>query len=86
MDAVTQLTSFQSVLQASADLLKQLAADDGLANYDKNNDLETMLKDAVNMNKNVLSDVTTMTYNIPALGAVLGPSEFKACRTIPSDL
>lgn len=75
-DAVTQLTGFQTNLQSAVNLLSQLAADKGLANYDKNNGLETMLKNVVNMNKNVLSDATTMAYNIPDLGPVLGPSEY----------
>lgn len=74
-NAASRLSSFQSNAQGFSSILGQLAADKGLANYDKNNELETMLKDFVNANKDALSAVTTLSYNIPGLGPVLGPSE-----------
>lgn len=63
-------------------LLKQLGAQEGLANYDRTNRLETLLKNLVNVNKDVLSSVTTISYNIPVLGPTLGPSKsFPFIRT-----
>lgn len=63
-------------MQSLGSLLAQLGADKGLANYDKNDDLETLLKDTVNANKNALSATTAIVYNIPTIGPVLGPSKF----------
>ena len=56
-------------------ILGDLGRDKGLANYDRNNDLETLLKDIVNLNKDTLSGVTEIVYEIPILGPILGPSE-----------
>jgi hypothetical protein len=48
-------------------------SDKGLANYDSTNDLETLLKNVVNLNKNVLSATDVALGNLPVLGPVLGP-------------
>ena len=56
-------------------LLGDLGRDKGLANYDRNNDLETLLKDIVNLLKDTLSAVTDIVYEIPILGPILGPSK-----------
>lgn len=74
-NAASKFTSFQSNSQDFSGILGQLSADKGLANYDKLDDLETSIKDIVNAHKDALSAVTTMTYNIPTLGPVLGPSK-----------
>ena len=52
-----------------------MAADKGLANYDKDDELETVLKDLVNAVKYLLNDITAMVYQIPGVGPTLGPSE-----------
>jgi hypothetical protein len=54
--------------------LAQAASDKGLANYDDKNNLETLLKNTVNFNKNVLNNVDVAVYNLPGLGPILGPS------------
>lgn len=54
--------------------LAQTASDKGLANYNDKNNLETLLKDTVDFNKNVLSAVVVTVYNVPGLGPILGPS------------
>ena len=54
--------------------LAKAGSDKGEANYDNTNDLETILKNTVNLNKNALSAVSVMVYNIPGLGPILGPS------------
>ena len=56
-------------------LLAQLGSDKGLANYDKTDSLETLLKNVVNANKDLLKNVTEMSYAIPGLGSTVGPSE-----------
>lgn len=70
----SELTSFHTAFQSFSSVFGQLGADKGLANYDKNNQLETLLKDVVNANKNALSAVDVLVYNIPGLGPILGPS------------
>jgi hypothetical protein len=54
-------------------VLAQLGADKGLANYNREDDLETLLKNVVNANKYLLSDVDEMVYKLPAVGGTLGP-------------
>lgn len=62
-------------------ILGDLGRDKGLANYDRDNDLETLLKDIVNLNKDTLSSVTDIVYEVPLLGPILGPSK---CPQIPA--
>jgi hypothetical protein len=72
--AASELTSFHTNLLGVETLLKELGAKDGLVNYDPTNNLETLLKNVVNINKDTLSAVTTITYNLPIVGSTLGPS------------
>ncbi|EPQ60809.1 hypothetical protein GLOTRDRAFT_124558 [Gloeophyllum trabeum ATCC 11539] len=73
----SELTSFHTNMQGYYTVLARIASDKGLdkglANYDRQNDLETSLKDVVNLNKDTLQGVTVLVYNIPSLGPVLGP-------------
>ncbi|KAA1468243.1 hypothetical protein DENSPDRAFT_877951 [Dentipellis sp. KUC8613] len=62
----TNMLGFQSVFA-------QLGADKGLANYDKTDDLETLLKNTVNLNKDTLKSVNEMIDAIPTIGPLLGP-------------
>ncbi|KAI0051705.1 hypothetical protein FA95DRAFT_1459126, partial [Auriscalpium vulgare] len=68
-----ELSAFQTNVLGFQTVLAQLGADKGLANYDKSNDLETLLKNMVNLNKDVLSYTTALVYVIPVLGPILGP-------------
>ncbi|KAH9486921.1 Protein priA [Psilocybe cubensis] len=70
---VTGLTSFSDNMSIFQSALAEAASDKGLANYDRQNDVETLLKKVVNANKDVLSSTTTVVYNIPGIGPVLGP-------------
>ena len=54
--------------------LAQAGSDKGLANYDNTNDLETLVKNSVNLTKKVLNAVDVAVYNFPVLGPTLGPS------------
>jgi len=74
-DASRELRGFRDNMGRAQGLLGDLGRDKGLANYDRNNDLETLLKDIVNLNKDTLSSVTEIVYEVPLLGPVLGPSE-----------
>ncbi|PCH33631.1 hypothetical protein WOLCODRAFT_160220 [Wolfiporia cocos MD-104 SS10] len=62
----TNFLGFQTTLAA-------LAADKGLADYDKSDELETMMKDTVNAVKYILRDTDELVYSIPGLGPMLGP-------------
>lgn len=57
-------------------ILGDLGRDKGLANYDRNNELETLLKNIVNLNKDTLSYVVAIVYEVPLLGSILGPSKY----------
>lgn len=75
-----ELNAYQANNKGFQTALTQISSDaesdKGLGNYDKNSDLETLLKNFVNLNKDTLSDVTKLTYSIPVLGPTLGPSEY----------
>lgn len=75
-DTVRELQGFRDNMDRTQGILGDLGRDKGLANYDRNNDLETLLKDIVNLNKDTLSSVTDIVYEIPVLGPVLGPSKY----------
>ena len=80
-DTVRELQGFRDNMDRAQGVLGDLGRDKGLANYDRNNDLETLLKDIVNLNKDTLSSVTDIVYEIPVLGPILGPSK---CLQIPA--
>ena len=75
-DAARELRGFRDNMGRTRGILGDLGRDKGLANYDRNNDLETLLKDVVNLNKDTLSSVTDIVYEVPLLGPTLGPSEW----------
>lgn len=61
-----------SSFQAS---LAKAVSDKGLAYYDKTDDLEIVLKNFVNLNKNVLSITADYVGKIPIVGPILEPRE-----------
>jgi len=69
------LSDFSANMQGIQAAIAQANSDKGLANYDRQNDLETLLKNVVNVNKMMLSSTDTVIYNIPGIGPVLGPSK-----------
>lgn len=72
-------------MQGFQTALAKAASDKGLANYDRSNGFETLLKDIINLHKNVLTAVSVAVYNIPFLGPLLGPSEYQCplwCRVL----
>jgi len=86
-DATRELRGFRDNMGRTQGLLGDLGRDKGLANYDRNNDLETLLKDIVNLNKDTLSSVTDIVYEVPLLGSTLGPSTCSQISTgIHADL
>ncbi|TFY70364.1 hypothetical protein EVG20_g2632 [Dentipellis fragilis] len=69
----SELQAYKTNMLGFQSIFAQLGADKGLANYDRTNDLETLLKNAVNLNKNALKSVSTMIDEIPTVGPLLGP-------------
>ncbi|KAF8168086.1 hypothetical protein B0H34DRAFT_44995 [Crassisporium funariophilum] len=74
-DSASELSSFSTnMLGFQTAFVKSASESDrGLANYDRKNDLETLLKQYINLHKNALSAVSVLVYNIPGLGPILGP-------------
>ncbi|KAG5648001.1 hypothetical protein DXG03_007035 [Asterophora parasitica] len=76
---VAQLNSFHANILGQQAALSQLDAEKrkpggkGLDNYDRTNDIETLIKETVNLNKNTLSAVSVLVNNLPILGPILGP-------------
>ena len=75
-ESVTSLTSFQGSIHSFQGLFKHLGRDKGLANYDRSNELETLLKKVINLNKDTLDAIDCLVYEIPTLGPYLGPSKY----------
>ena len=73
--AATQLTAFHTQMLGFEAIFRQFGADAGLKNYNSADDIETLLKNVVNLHKNTLSYVTTISYNLPIVGKTLGPSQ-----------
>ena len=84
-DFASQLSGFSTNMLGFQTALAQAGSDKGLANYDRTNSLETLLKDTVNLNKNALTAVDVVVYNIPVLGPILGPSASQ-CPLWPREL
>jgi len=70
---LSTLSAFHSNLLGFQTTFAELAADKGLANYDENDEIETLLKEVINLCKNILSYTDELVYQIPGLGPILGP-------------
>ncbi|KAG5652099.1 hypothetical protein H0H81_006319 [Sphagnurus paluster] len=76
---VTQLNSFRTNILGQQAALSAIEADKrrpggkGLENYDRTNDIETMIKETVNLTKNTLSAVSVLVNNVPIIGPIVGP-------------
>jgi hypothetical protein len=82
--ASTELSGFHTNFAGFTSVLAELGGDNGVANLDPTNNLETLLESIINANK----DILTVTYNLvvalPIVGPILGPSKsqsFLACVT-----
>lgn len=73
--SAAETSGFHDSLLGFGSILKQLAADKGLANYDQTDPIQTLLKETVNANKDFLKSIDEDVYAIPGLGSTLGPSK-----------
>ncbi|KAL1707317.1 hypothetical protein EV121DRAFT_255912 [Schizophyllum commune] len=69
----TALNDFQLDVLGIKEILQTAGADRGLAFYDRTNDVQTLMKNVVNLHKDVLKATTILVDNIPVLGPILGP-------------
>lgn len=74
-DYATALSGFSDNIDAFQVAYAATTSDKGLANYDRTNDIETLVKQIVNLLKNVLSSTDNLVYNLPIVGPIVGPSE-----------
>ena len=81
----TALNDFQLDVLGIKEILQTAGADMGLAFYDRTNDVQTLMKNVVNLHKDVLKATTILVDNIPVLGPILGPSEFLS-RSVATSL
>lgn len=72
---ISQASAYQSNLFNLQTLLASLGSDKGLKFYDSTNDLETLLKEIVDLNKSALGDISVIVDEMPILGPLLGPSK-----------
>jgi len=75
---VAQLNSFHTNVLGQQAALSALSAEkrkpgNGLANYDSSNNVETLIKDTINVNKDTLKAVSVLVNNLPIVGPILGP-------------
>ncbi|CCM01980.1 uncharacterized protein FIBRA_04053 [Fibroporia radiculosa] len=69
----TALSGFQANLLNVQNVLAALATDKGLADYDRQVELETLIKDIVNSVKYTLNDTVDVVDSIPGIGPLLAP-------------
>lgn len=74
-NCLSRASAYQFNLLQLQSALPGLENDKGLANYDDTNDLETILKDTTNLNKEWLDCVYVLVDKFPFLGPLLGPSQ-----------
>ncbi|KAI0639395.1 hypothetical protein C8Q77DRAFT_58291 [Trametes polyzona] len=67
----TETDSYRQSLLGFESILEQLGADKGLANYDRTDDLETLLKEIINLNKESMKSVVALVEQMPAVGPAL---------------
>ena len=78
-EAADHLATYKQTLGSLYPLFANIGADKGLANYDKSNEYETLLKDIINANKYLLKDTSDLIDATPLLGPLLGPSKLVHC-------
>ncbi|PBK77215.1 hypothetical protein ARMSODRAFT_1012396 [Armillaria solidipes] len=73
-NCVASLNSCKGILGELNLAIAAMRPDDkGLGNYDRNDRLETILKDVVNKTKDLLKVTAILVNNLPILGSTLGP-------------
>lgn len=74
-DTLYELREYNAALYSFHALFSHLGRDKGLAHYDRQNDVETLLKNVVNLHKYTLNYLDCMVAEIPVLGPILAPGK-----------
>ncbi|OAX42978.1 hypothetical protein K503DRAFT_682199 [Rhizopogon vinicolor AM-OR11-026] len=69
--ALTELSEFSTNFKGFTTVLGELGADKGTANLDPTNDLEILLKNIVNANKDILAVTYDLVDSFPIVGPIL---------------
>ncbi|KAF9509357.1 hypothetical protein BS47DRAFT_1396973 [Hydnum rufescens UP504] len=77
---------FQTSVNLFSTTLHSLGDDKGLANYDRSDELETLIKDVVNAVKDTLNSVDSLVFSVPLLGSTLGPVVYSLKCTLDDTL
>ncbi|KIJ68438.1 hypothetical protein HYDPIDRAFT_24715 [Hydnomerulius pinastri MD-312] len=71
--AANSLSEFHGNMLGAQQTFSELAAGKGQANFDPSSEVEVIMKDLANLNKQVLDDVVALVSKIPVLGPILAP-------------
>ncbi|KAN0135727.1 hypothetical protein V8E53_006618 [Lactarius tabidus] len=78
----SELTAFNTNSRGFQTSLNQLSADKGRASHDNKDSIERLVKDIINLHKDVLRCFTELVYGIPELGPILGPIVYELKCTL----
>lgn len=76
--ASTELSGFNTNFMGFTSVLAELGGDDGVANLDPTNNLETLLESIINANKDILTVTYNLVVSLPIVGPILGPSKSRS--------
>jgi hypothetical protein len=76
--ASTELSGFKTNFVGFTSVLAELGGDDGVANLDPTNNLETLLESIINANKDILEVTYNLVVSLPIVGPILGPSKSRS--------
>ncbi|KAG1783942.1 hypothetical protein EV702DRAFT_958652 [Suillus placidus] len=71
--ASTELSGFNTNFVGFNSVLAELGGDNGVANLDPTNNLETLLESIINANKDILTVTYNLVVSLPIVGPILGP-------------
>lgn len=73
---VNGLRLYHSNLLCISSKLDYFGRSKGLDYYDRNSDIETLIKELINVHKDTLSYLSDLVDRIPGIGPVIGPGAF----------
>ncbi|OJA18704.1 hypothetical protein AZE42_01250 [Rhizopogon vesiculosus] len=83
--ASTELPEFSTNFKGFTTVLGELGTNKGTAKLDPTNDLEILLKNIINMNKDILTVTYDLVDSFPIVGSILGPIVYEV-KCILDDL
>ncbi|KAG2154859.1 hypothetical protein DEU56DRAFT_770828 [Suillus clintonianus] len=80
--ASTELSGFSTNFLGFTTVLAELGGDNGTANMDPTNNLETLLESIINANKDILTVTYNLVVSLPIVGPILGPIVYQLKCTL----